>query len=128
MDPDDIAYRKSVRNVSVVLAAIVVTIFAALLIPPYINPIRNNFQKKVSIDSSYPFTLSLELNTTMLASDGYVTVTVWVNSTSSAIENITAKDAWGLDHSRLRGRFCTNDWPIGVGLMEGHYSSGNYTR
>jgi len=50
MDSDDIAYRKSVRNMGLFLAAIVITIFAAIFIPPYVNPPHNAYPQSVSFD------------------------------------------------------------------------------
>jgi hypothetical protein len=126
--PDDVEYRKSVRNMSAVLAAIVITIFAALIIPPYLNPVRPTFQEQVSATSPYGFTLTLEINSTSISSTGHIAITAWVNSTSSTIENVTAKDAWALDRAQLWGRICTSGWPMGVGVMQGHYTLDNFSQ
>jgi len=128
LDADDIAYRKSVRNMSVILAAAVLTILAFLIIPPYFGPVHNTFENQVSVVSPLGFTLGLELNTTSITAGGHVAITGWVNNTSSIIENVTAQDSWAVDSSRLWGRICTNGWPIGVGVMQGHYTLFNYTR
>jgi hypothetical protein len=125
---DDLVYRRSVRNMSLVLAAIVITIFAAIFVPPYLYPQHDVFQSSVSYDSPlFGFTLHLNINTTSVPRGGVITVTGWINSTSSSIENITAANAWGTPQSRLWGRVCTTGWPIGVGVMEGHYTQDNYT-
>jgi hypothetical protein len=128
MDSDDVAYRKSVRNMSIILVVAVITILVALIVPPYISPAHNTFQKQVSVVSPYGFTLGLELNATSLTTTGHVAITAWVNNTSSIIENVTAQDSWAVDRTRLWGRICTNGWPMGVGVMQGHYTVFNYTQ
>ncbi len=125
--PDDIAYRKSVRNMSVVLAAIVLTIFASLFVPPYIYPYHETFQPAVSLNSPFGFTLHLTINSTSVPSGGSVLLTGWLNSTSSSVENVTAANAWALQQSGLWGRICTSGWPIGLGVMKGHFTQDNYT-
>jgi hypothetical protein len=124
---DDLAYKKSVRNMSLVLAAIVITVFAALFVPPYFFPQHTVFQSSVSRDSPLGFTLHLMVNSTSVARGGDILVIGWVNSSSSSIENVTAANAWGIPPGRLWGRVCTSGWPIGVGVMEGHYTPDNYT-
>ncbi|MDA4119012.1 MAG: hypothetical protein OK436_00310, partial [Thaumarchaeota archaeon] len=104
---DDLAYRKSVRNMSFVLAAIVITVFAAIFVPPYIYPQHNVFQSSVTYDSPFGFTLHLRINATSVPNAGAIMLTGWVNSTSSSIENVTAANAWGLPQGRLWGRICT---------------------
>ena len=128
MDPDDAEYRKSVRNMSLVLAAIVVTIFAAIFVSPYAFPSPNTFQTSVSSDSAQPFTLHLQVNTTSVPAGGGIMVSGWLNGTSASIQNITASDGWAVsDQGYLVTRACTSGWPIGVGLMRGHYTQGNVT-
>jgi hypothetical protein len=124
---DDTAYHKSVRNMSVVLAAIVITIFAALFIPPYLFPTHNTYLSSVTLDSPVGFTLHLTLNSTSLSQGGAILLTGWVNSTSASIENITAVNSWALPQDSLLGRECTDGWPIGIGVMQGHYTEDNYT-
>ncbi len=127
MDPDDVAYRKSVRNMSLVLAAIVITVFAAIFIPPYLNPPRESFEASVSQDSAFGFTMHLTINATSLASGGGIMLTGWLNSTSASVENVTTADSWALPQERLWGRICTAGWPIGLGIMSGHYTQDNYS-
>lgn len=127
MDPDDVAYRKSVRNMSLVLAAMVIVIFAALFLPPYVFPPNDVFQASVSMTSAFGFTLHLEINTTSSTPRGEVLIMGWLNSTSSQIDNITASDFWGVNQSRLWPGTCTSGWPIGLGVMAGHYNQDNYT-
>ncbi len=125
---DDQAYRKSVRNMSVVLAAIVITVFAALVITPFLNPLHEQFPNSASVDSPYGFALSVTLNETQLGPGRYVSIIALMNSTSSQIENVTAQSAWAVDPSHLWGRLCTSGWPMGIGLMQGYYSEGNFSR
>ncbi len=113
---------------SLVLAAIVITVFAAIFIPPYVYPTHNVYLSSVSSDSPFfGFTLHLQINATTVPHSGSIMLTGWVNSTSSSIENVTAANAWGLPQGRLWGRICTMGWPIGLGVMKGHYTKDNYT-
>jgi hypothetical protein len=127
MDQDDVAYRKSVRNMSVILAVIVVIIFAAIFIPPYLSPYHDVFPTSASYDSPFGFTMHLTLNSTLVSPDGRVSITGWVNSSSSSIENVTAANQWAFQQNLLWGEICTAGWPIGVGVMKGHYTQDNYT-
>lgn len=124
---DDVAYRKSVRNMIAVLAAIVVTVFATIFIPPYLNPQHDVFLPSTSYASPVGFTMRLTLNSTAVPPSGRVLISGWVNSSSPSIENITAAKLWALPQSGLWGRVCTSGWPIGVGVMAGHYTQDNYT-
>ena len=127
MDPDDLAYKRSVRNMSLVLAAIAVTIFAALVVSPYAFPPSDTFQTSVSYDSAFGFTLHLQINTTDPASGTALQITGWLNSSASSIDNVTASDNWGVAPAGLWTRACTAGWPLGVGIMQGHYTQDNYT-
>ena len=124
---DDIAYRKSVRNMSLVLAAIVITIFAAIFIPPCISPQHDVFQTSASLDFLSGFALHLQINSTTLQSNGTLLISGWINSTSSVIDNITTSDAWGVQQGGLWMAPCMSGWPIGLGVMQGHYTTDNYT-
>jgi len=42
-------------------------------------------------------------------------------------DSVTAANSWGLPQGRLWGRICTTGWPIGLGVMKGHYTQDNYT-
>ncbi|HYA56705.1 MAG TPA: hypothetical protein VED22_07925 [Nitrososphaerales archaeon] len=127
MDPDDVAYRKSVRNMALVLAAIVITIFAAIFIPPYINPPSGTFPQSVSYDSGVGFTMHLTVNYSSGSQTWSALLRGWVNSTSPSINNVTAADSWAFPLSDLYTRSCTPGWPIGIGVMEGQYTQDNYT-
>ena len=125
---DDLAYRKSVRNMSVVLAAIVITIFAAIFIPPYISPQHDVFQASTSLDSlTEGFTLHLQVSTTSLSSNSTLLTYGWLNSTSGTVENVTASDSWGLGQDLLWSAACAPGWPIGLGIMQGHYTNDNFS-
>jgi len=124
---DDLAYQRSVRNMSVILAVIVMVVFAAIFVPPYLNPPHEVFQQAVSFDSPAGFSLHLTLNTTSVLPSGAVLIEGWVNSSSSSIENLTATDQWALQQDLLWEKACTSGWPIGVGVMEGHFTQDNYT-
>ena len=127
MDPDDIEYRKSVRNTVVLVAILVGVIAAALVVSPYLNPHVDTFQKDVYAVTTNGFTFNLQVNTTSLSTTGYVAISAWANSTSTSSNNVTGADFWPFDRVRLIGKPCTNGWPIGVGVMQGHYSTDNYT-
>jgi hypothetical protein len=129
LDTDDIAYKKSVRNMVLVLAVFVITIFAAIIVPPYLFPPHDVFEKSVSAVSPYGFTTNLTINSTSVAPTTGVIITGWLNSTASSVENVTAADAWGISNSSLlSGGGCAKGWPIGVGVMQGHYTQDNYTQ
>jgi hypothetical protein len=127
VDQDDVAYRKSVRNMSFVLAAMAIIVVAGILAYPYLYPASTEFQKKVSLDSPYGFTLHLEVNTTSPSPGGHVAISAWANSTYPSVQNVTGSASWPVDSTRLWGRPCTGGFPIGVGVMRGHYSLDNYT-
>jgi len=127
MTADDKAYKKSVRNMVLVLVAIVVTAFAGVLIPPYLSSPPNTFKTAVEADSPVGFAMHLTLNSTSLSQNATVLVTGWVNSTSSSLENITAMNSWVAPMNRLWTRICTNGFPIGIGVMKGHYTGDNYS-
>jgi hypothetical protein len=127
MDSDDVAYRKSERNMAYFLAAIVIVVFAAIFIPPYVNPPSDAFPRSVSYPSGFGFTMNLELNSTSVAPLGHVLLTGWINSTSDSGETINASDSWPYPQSLLWEPPCFSGWPIGVGLMSGHYTQDNYT-
>jgi hypothetical protein len=127
MDPDDVAYKKSVRNMSVVLAAIVITIFAALFIPPYVFPAHDTFQSSATVNSAFGFSLNLQINATHLPPGDELSISGWLNNTSSQIDNVSAADSWGVSQGMLWPGSCAEGWPIGLGVMEGHYTQDNYT-
>ena len=124
-DEDDVAYHKSVRNTSVVLVVVVAVLVASIGLTLLFDVTPNTFQTKTTVASDYPFTLTLEINTTSATMNGKVEIAAWLNRTSTA--NVTATSNWALDQSRLVGRICTPGFPVGVGVMQGHYTSDNYS-
>ena len=127
MDPDDIAYRKSVRNMSIVLAVMAIVIFGTIFLPPYLFPSPDVFPTSVSYDSGFGFAMNLLLNSTAVTPSGHLLVTGWLNSSSDSIENVTAADSWAFPERMLWELQCAPGWPIGMGLMRGHYTQDNYT-
>jgi len=128
LSSDDAAYRKSVRNMSLVLAAIVITVFAGLFIPPYLFPSHDVFVGSTSSYSPYGLALHLQMNTTSVAEGGTLQLSGWLNNTSSSPESITTANNWGVPKSSLWGPQCSPTWPVGLGVMQGHYTQDNYTQ
>ena len=128
MDSDEVTYRKNVRNMSVVLAAIILTIFAALFVPPYFAS-PNVFPTSVSVATPFGFSLNLALNSTSISPAGGVLLTGWLNSTESSVNNVTASVSWAFPQASLWSGAdrCTAGWPLGIGVMQGHYTQDNYT-
>ncbi len=112
----------------VVLAAIVLTAFATIFIPPIVNPVHEQFSQTGYSDSVYGFRLNLLLNGTQLAAGHGISVTAWLINTSSGINNVTAASQWPVSLLGLWTRICTNGWPVGVGVMPGYFTTDNYTR
>jgi len=127
MTPDDRAYRASVRNMVLVLTAVVITVFAAIFIPPLVYPAHEQFLQISSVNSPYGFSLSLRLNATQSSPGGSLTITGWMNNTSSQVNNVTARNQWSIGPSGLWQRLCTSGWPLGLGVMRGYFTSDNYT-
>jgi len=121
---DDAAYRKSVRNTSLLLVVIVIVIAAGLILPGYF-PAGAPPTSAVAY-SPNGLTLSLSINTTQAFSPYGLSITVWINGTSS-IDNVSSQDSWAVSQSLLWGSPCTPGWPIGVGVMRGYYDQYNFT-
>ncbi|MDG6902173.1 MAG: hypothetical protein JRM80_09470 [Nitrososphaerota archaeon] len=127
MDPDDIEYKRSVRNMSIVLAAIALVIVAALALSPYAFPPSNTFQESVSYSSAFGFAVHLQINATSLSAGDGILVSGWLNSSSGSLDNVTAVDSWGVGPSGLWTSACATGWPVGVGVMRGHYTQDNFS-
>jgi hypothetical protein len=123
----DASYRRSVRNTVIVIVALALTIAAALLVPPILNPIHEQFNNAASVDSPHGFSLTIKLNATQLTPTEGITVTAWINSTSNQIGNISAASHWPVGPQGLWTRICTNGWPLGVGFMAGYFTGDNYS-
>ena len=125
MDPDDVAYRRSVRNTVIVLGVVVVVLAASIALTFVFDVTPNTFQTKTSVASTYPFTLTLEVNTTSATASQRVEITAWLNGTSTG--NVTASSNWAFDQSKLVRPVCSSGFPVGVGVMQGHYTTDNYS-
>jgi hypothetical protein len=125
MDPDDVAYRRSVRNTVVVLAVVVVVLAASIALTLLFDVTPNTFQTKTSVASTQPLTLTLEVNTTSGAANRGVEISAWLNGTSTG--NVTANSNWAFDQTKLVYPVCSSGFPLGVGVMQGHYTSDNYS-
>jgi hypothetical protein len=112
---------------SFVLAAIVITIFATIFIPPYLNPIHNVYQDSASMSFPSGFTVLLQLNSSTFSSGSGISLVGTLNSTFTSIENVTSEDLWAIPQDHLSENGCFPGWPLGVGIMRGHYTSDNIT-
>ena len=122
---DDEAYRRSVRRMALVLAAIVLVVFGAIFIPPLVNPLHEQFASRVSTNSPYGFSLNLSLNTTSVAPRGWVQFTAWLNNTSNLANNVTSQASWVAKGPESVPCFPTS--PIRLGVMPGYYTSDNFS-
>ena len=127
MDPDEAAYRRSVRNMAAILAAIVITVFAAIFVPLLLFPTHNVYPASVTYDSPSGFAMHLALNKTADSAAWTIVLTGWINSTSPSIENVSASDSWAIPRDALWTMPCNQGWPIGLGVMQGHYTQDNFT-
>lgn len=125
MSDDDAAYHKSARNMALVLAAIVITVFAAIFVPPVLNPVHEQFAQSVTYTSPNGFDMYLVVNSTHLAANQSVFMAAWVNNTSTNFSNVTAADQWPLPG--LQYDPCGLGTPFGIGILAGYYSSLNIT-
>lgn len=110
---------------ALVLAAIVIVIFAAIVIPPIVNPIHQQFSLAVSVNSPYDFSLNLSLNTTRIVSGGWIMFSVWLNNTSKQVNNVTAQDSWFV--TDLAPVPCFPAMPLRLGVMMGYYTLDNFS-
>lgn len=124
---EDREYGRNARNMAIILAAIVIIVFAAIFIPPLTSPVHEQFEQSASVNSPYGFTLSINLNTTNPSGEGGVSISAWLNNTSSEILNATASSQWTVNPSELWTGVCTYGWPVGVGVIRGYFTPDNYT-
>ncbi|QQG48663.1 MAG: hypothetical protein HY247_08005 [archaeon] len=125
---EDVEYKRNVRTMSLVLAAIVLTIFAALFIPPYLNPQDTAQSRTSSVDSPLGFEMTLAINSTTVSRTGGVTITAWINSTSNQILNLTVANTWQGFEGQLVRPTCAQGWPFGIGVMRGHYTLEDFKK
>jgi hypothetical protein len=128
MASEDASYRRSVRNTIVVIVAMILVIIAALVIPPLVNPIHEEFNSSSTVASPYGLSLTLRINGTQLATGEGETLTAWLNSTSSQVANITAATNWPVGPQGLWTKICASGWPLGVGVMAGYFTADNYSQ
>lgn len=126
-DEDEAAYHRSARNMALVLAAMVITVFAALFVPPLVNPPHEQFAPEVYESSPYGFSLYLEVSPTSLGTGGTITVTAWLNNTGGQVDNVTGSSGWLLPW--LSETPCSSGYPvpIGLGVLGGYYTTSNVT-
>jgi len=121
---DDVAYRRSVRNTSVLLGVIVIVVVAGLILPGFFP--AGALPTSTVAYSANGLTLNLSVNTTQAFEPSGVRITAWINGTSSIV-NVTATDSWAIRSPLLWGSPCQPGFPIGVGVMHGYYDQYNYT-
>ena len=122
---EDEVYHKNARNMALVLAAIVIVIFAAIFIPPLVNPVREQFAPEASVNSEYGFSLNLALNATSTTSGTRIAFSVWANNTSGQIDNVTSEGNWPV--TNLSAAPCYTNMPMRVGVIVGYYTESNFS-
>ncbi|MDA4124955.1 MAG: hypothetical protein OK438_05845 [Thaumarchaeota archaeon] len=130
MSDDDAVYRRSVRNTLLVLAVVLMALVAAFIASPYLTPNQERLQTSGSAASPYGFSLNLNMNATRLSSAERLNITIWLDSTSSQIQNVTALDSWAVSRSALWVNPCLSAnlwWPIGMGVMKGFETESNFS-
>jgi len=110
---------------AVILAAIVITVFASIFIPPLVYPSHEQFVASSSTFSPYGFSLLLTENATRIVSGQDIDVTAVMNNTSYEVLQVPAASDWPL--AGLYTRPCFTGWPMGIGIMQGYYTSDNFT-
>lgn len=108
-----------------VLVAIVIVILAAIVIPPILNPLHEQFSQTSSVNSSYDFSLNLSINSTSVATGGWIRFSAWLNNTAKQVNNVTAQASWAV--SGLGPVPCFQSIPIRLGVMIGYFTSDNFS-
>jgi len=122
---EEVSYKRSVRNVSVLLFVVVIVVISSLVLTTYFTP-TNAPVTSTLVYSPIGITLSMKLNATSAFNPSGVNITLWINGTSS-IESIKAQNSWLLSPSMLWTPACKPGWPIGIGITRGYYDIYNYT-
>jgi hypothetical protein len=122
----DETYRSSVRNMVFILIAIVLVIFAAIFVPPVLNPLHEQFSREASTTSLHDFALNLELNTTRTVSGDFIAFTIWINNTSRQVNNVTAANSWPATNLTTISS-CEPALPISLGVMKGYFTTDNFS-
>lgn len=122
-DQEDAAYHRSAMNMALVLALIVITVFAAIFIPPVVFPQHEQFSPEVSGSSVYGFNLFLRVDPTSVAPGESVTVAVWMENAGTQVDNLTAMSGWPLSSFD----YCAGGvrLPFGMEILQGYYSVDN---
>jgi hypothetical protein len=120
---DDEVYRRNVKVMSVILAAIVLTVFAAIFIPPVLSPVRKTFPSGVTEGSPFGFLMGMRINATHFASGSSVSISFWLNDTTADYVNLTAADSF--QFGELWTPPCYGGFPAGVTVMAGYFTQDN---
>jgi len=124
-DEDDASYKRSVKNLTVLLIVVVIVVISGLVFTTYFVP-TNGLVKSTYVYDPNGLTLSMKLNTTEAFVPYGVNITLWVNGTSG-IEDLNAQNSWVVPPSSLWTPPCEPGWPIGIGIMRGYYDMYNYS-
>ena len=122
-EEDNRTYRRNVRNMALVLAAIAIVIFASIFIPPLIGSGHEQFSSKSSVNSPNGYTLNLVLNTSRLAPGERLALDAWINNTGKAINQLPAQQEWPIPN--VTDAPCGAVLPIRIGILSGYYSVEN---
>jgi hypothetical protein len=109
-----------------VLIAIVLVIFAAIFIPPLLNPLHEQFPREASTNSLHDFALNLDLNSTRIVSGDFIAFTIWINNTSRQVNNVTAANSWPAANLTMISS-CGPAMPVSLGVMKGYYTTDNFS-
>lgn len=120
---DDEAYRKSVRNMTAVIAIVLAVLAASLIIPPLVNPVHEQFDRLSFTPSPLGFNLFVAVNSTRITAGQAISVSAWVENTMDRINNLSASNRWPV--GPLWTEPCTSGWPIGIGVMQGYFTMDN---
>lgn len=110
-----------------VLAAIVITVFAAIFIPPLVNPQHEQFLPEASVSSPQGFDLYLLVNPVSVEAGGTVTVTIWMSNTGTQVDNVSAASSWPIGDFLSNPCPSGNPLPFGVEILNGYYTTDNAT-
>jgi hypothetical protein len=122
MEADEIKYRKSVRNTSILIGIVILIIVLSLLIPPIFNPPKKVFGGIGSTESAYGFDLYLKLDKGYIQKGTNITASAWIMNGAGRINNVTAMSNWPLQGLYSK---CS---PLAIGIIKGYYEQANITR
>lgn len=122
-EEDNKTYRRNVRNMALVLAAIAIVIFASIFVPPLISSGHEQFSSKSSVNSPNGYTLNLALNASRLIPGERLAIDAWINNTGKAINQLPAQKEWPI--ANVTDAPCGAVLPIRIGIMNGYYNVEN---